>query len=112
MSEKKVAVVILNYNGKKFLEKFLPGTIQHSFPHDIYVADNASSDGSVEYLKTNFPQVKVITNDKNYGYAQGYHTALKQVEADYYVLLNNDVEVTEGWIGDTISLMDYDPWIA
>jgi GT2 family glycosyltransferase len=112
MSEKKVAVVILNFNGKKFLEKFLPGTIQHSFPHDIYVADNASTDGSPQYLRDNFPQVKVVVNDKNYGYAQGYNVALKQIEADYYVLLNNDVEVTEGWIGNTIALMDYDPWIA
>jgi GT2 family glycosyltransferase len=112
MSEKKAAVVILNFNGKHFLEKFLPGVVQHSFPHDIYVADNASSDGSAEYLRKNFPQVKIVSNDANYGYAKGYNMALKQVEADYYILLNNDVEVTEGWIGKTLALMEYDPWIG
>src|SRR5688572_5687460 len=105
MSEKKVAAVILNFNGRHFLEKFLPGTIQHSFPHQIFVADNASSDGSQEYVRRNFPQVKLINNEENYGYAKGYNVALKQVEADYFVLLNNDVEVTEGWIGSTIALL-------
>ena len=112
MSEKKVAVVILNYNGQHLLEQFLPGTIKQSFPHDIYVADNASTDGSQQYLQKNFPQVKLIQHNQNYGYARGYNEALMQVDADYFVLLNNDVEVTEGWIGNTIALMDYEPWIA
>lgn len=112
MSEKRVAVVILNYNGKKYLEKFLPGTVSHSFPHQIYVADNASTDGSQQLIKEKFPQVQLIQNEANYGYAKGYNEALKKVNADYYVLLNNDVEVTEGWIGSTIALMDYEPWIA
>ncbi len=112
MSEKKVAVVILNYNGSQLLEQFLPGTIQHSFPHDIIVVDNASTDGSAELLKKKFPQVRLIVHNKNYGYAKGYNLALQQIEADYFVLLNNDVEVTEGWIGNTIALMDYEPWIA
>ncbi len=112
MSDKKAAVVILNYNGRQYLEKFLPETIRYSFPHDVYVADNASTDGSVDLLKEKFPQVKVIVNDGNYGYAKGYNEALKHVEADYFVLLNNDVKVTEGWIGSTLSLLDHDPWIA
>lgn len=112
MSEKKVAVVILNYNGRRFLEKFLPDTIRYSYPHDVYVADNASTDGSVELLEEKFPQVKIIRNAANFGYSRGYNEALKEVEGEYYVLLNNDVQVSEGWIGHTIALLDHDPWIA
>ncbi|MGZ4091263.1 MAG: glycosyltransferase family 2 protein, partial [Bacteroidia bacterium] len=112
MIEPRVAVVILNYNGKKFLEKFLPGIIKHSAPHQIYVADNSSTDDSVTYLKTNFPSVRIIANNGNFGYATGYNLALKHVNADYFILLNSDVEVTPKWIDPVIELMQKDPSIA
>lgn len=94
----KTAIVILNYNGSAYLEKFLPGVIKHSTEADIYVADNASTDNSIELLKTNFPEVKLIVLSKNHGFAGGYNEALKSVKAEYYLLLNSDVEVTSGWI--------------
>ena len=109
----RVAVVILNYNGIGFLQKFLAGVCQHSIPFaDVYVADNASTDASVQYVKDNFPQVKLIVNAENGGFAKGYNDALKLVEADYYVLLNSDVEVTENWLQPVISLMQTDSTIA
>lgn len=107
-----VAVVILNFNGKSFLEKFLPKVLEHSAGHKIYVADNASTDDSVSFLKNNFPQVTIIINVENSGYAKGYNTALKQIDADYYVLLNSDVEVTRNWIEPVIDLMQKDLKIA
>jgi GT2 family glycosyltransferase len=112
MTSPKVAVVILNFNGKKFLEKFLPNIISNSLPHDIYVADNYSTDDSLEFLKSNFSQIKIIENKFNYGYAEGYNVALKSVKADYYILLNNDVEVTAKWIEPLIQLMESDKKIA
>jgi GT2 family glycosyltransferase len=108
MSEAKVAVVILNFNGKHFLEKFLPGIITHSAPHQIVVADNGSSDDSVSFLKKNYTSVTIIENGGNFGYAKGYNLALHKLEADYYVLLNSDVEVTPGWIEPIIKLMEKD----
>jgi len=98
MLDNKVAVVILNWNGKSFLEKFLPIVLKFSDEAQIIVADNQSTDDSVEYLKNNFPQVLVIANPSNDGFAQGYNLALKQVKAEYYVLLNSDVEVTQNWL--------------
>ena len=112
MGEVKVAVVILNFNGKYYLEKFLPGIISNSLPHNIIVADNGSSDGSVSYLKQNFPSVQVIENGGNYGYAGGYNLALQKVNADYFILLNSDVEVSPNWITPVIDLMEKDPSIA
>lgn len=110
---KKTAVVILNYNGKKFLEDFLPVVIEKSMAvADVWVADNNSSDSSVEMLREKFPQVKVLINKKNGGYATGYNQALKQIEAEYYVLLNSDIEVTDNWIEPVIDLMDNDKSIA
>lgn len=110
---KKTAVVILNYNGKKFLEDFLPTVIDKSKNvADIWVADNDSSDGSVDLLYSKFPEVKVIVNKTNGGYATGYNTALRQIEAEYYVLLNSDIEVTDNWIEPVIELMDSDKNIA
>ncbi len=106
MQSSKVAVVILNWNGKSFLEKFLPTVIQYSSGAQIIVADNQSSDDSVAFLKTQFPQVSVILNPSNDGFATGYNLALKQVKAEYYVLLNSDVEVTENWLQPIIKLMD------
>lgn len=112
MTEATVAVVILNYNGLYFLEKFLPGIIQHSAPHRVIVADNGSSDGSIDFVKTNFPEATTIDNGGNFGYAQGYNLALEKVEADYFVLLNSDVEVTANWIVPVIKLMEADKNIA
>ena len=94
----KIAVVILNWNGKKLLEQFLPSVISYSNDADIYVADNASTDDSVDFLKNNFPTVKIIQNSENGGYAKGYNDALKHVEADIFCLLNSDVEVTKNWL--------------
>ncbi len=109
----KVAVVILNWNGKKFLEKFLPVVKERSRKEaDIIVADNASNDGSVEYLSEFHPDVRTILLDKNYGFATGYNLALKQVDAHYYVLLNSDIEVTENWIPPVIRLMEANPDVA
>lgn len=108
-----VAVVILNWNGKHFLEKFLPSVIASDYPNlSIIVADNASTDDSVSFLKTNFPSVKIINNPSNEGFAKGYNTSLKSVLADYYVLLNSDVEVTKGWLQPIVSLMEKDKTIA
>lgn len=109
----KVAVVILNWNGKPFLEEFLPVVIKNS--HDdaeIIVADNDSKDNSVEFLKKNFPEIRIIRNNENGGFAKGYNDALKQIEAEYYVLLNSDIEVTPKWIEPIIDLMDTDKSIA
>lgn len=109
----RTAVVILNWNGKKFLEQFLPGVIRHSSAAaDIIVADNASTDDSVIFLKEKFPEIRVIQNASNVGFAKGYNDALAQVDADYYVLLNSDIEVTSLWIEPVIELMDKDHQIA
>lgn len=109
----KTAVVILNWNGKRFLEQFLPFVISRSHNQAaIIVADNASTDGSVEMLKNNFPEVEIIINPTNAGYAGGYNQALKRVDAEYYILLNSDIEVGENWIEPVIAMMDADPSIA
>lgn len=112
MLNTKVAVVILNWNGKSFLEKFLPNVLKYSDDAQIIVADNQSTDDSVEFLKNKYPQVSIIINPSNDGFAQGYNLALKQVNAEYYVLLNSDVEVTENWLHPIIQLMDSNPKIA
>jgi GT2 family glycosyltransferase len=112
MLNTKVAVVILNWNGKSFLEKFLPIVIKYSSNAQIIVADNQSSDDSVSFLKENFPNVRVIINPSNDGFSTGYNLALKQVDSEYYVLLNSDVEVTDNWIGPIISLLDSNKKIA
>ena len=111
---KKVAVVILNYNGKKFLEEFLPNVIANTNAEmaEIVVADNASTDGSVAFMQERFPSIRLIVNDFNGGFATGYNLALKQIEAEYFVLLNSDIEVTPQWIEPVIDLMDSDPNIA
>jgi GT2 family glycosyltransferase len=94
----RTAVVILNYNGAQLLRQFLPSVIAHSGEADIIVADNGSSDDSIAVLKGEFPGVALIELQKNYGFCGGYNRALKQVKADYYVLLNSDVEVTPDWL--------------
>ena len=93
-----IAVVILNWNGKHLLEQFLPSVMEHSEGAKIYVADNASTDDSVRYIQEHFPQVHVIQNKVNGGYAKGYNDALKKVEQPILCLLNSDVEVTEDWL--------------
>jgi GT2 family glycosyltransferase len=108
-----VAIVILNFNGKKFLEQFLPSVFASTYSNKkIIVADNGSADDSVLFLQQNFSQTKIILLEKNYGFAEGYNQALKRVEADYYVLLNSDVEVMQNWIEPIIALMHNDENIA
>ncbi|MDR6562708.1 MULTISPECIES: glycosyltransferase family 2 protein [unclassified Arcicella] len=108
----QIAVVILNYNGQKHLADFLPSVIQFSSCATIYIADNASTDNSLALLKTEFPTVNIIELTENHGFAQGYNEALALVEAEYYVLLNSDVEVTPHWIEPIIELMSNDRTIA
>ncbi len=112
MNHPSVAVVILNYNGKHFLEQFLAGVIEHSAPYEVVVADNASTDDSVNYLRKNFPGIKLLTSAVNHGYAGGYNVALKQLNFDYYVLLNNDVEVTKGWLQPMVEVLQKDKSVA
>lgn len=108
-----VAIVILNWNGKGFLQKFLPSVLASTYPNKkIIVADNASTDDSLQFLQQYFPEIEIIKNTTNEGFAKGYNTALKQVDADYYVLLNSDVEVTPNWIEPIIELMQSDDSIA
>jgi GT2 family glycosyltransferase len=94
----KIAVVILNWNGVKLLKTFLPSVTKYSDDAQIYIIDNASTDESVAYVKTNFPEIKCILNSENKGYAGGYNKGLKEVKEDIYILLNSDVEVAEGWL--------------
>lgn len=94
----KIAVVILNWNGASLLEQFLPTIITHSVGAAIYVADNASTDESLTVLKTHFPEVKIIQNAANYGFAKGYNEALKHVDAEILALVNSDIEVTPNWL--------------
>lgn len=108
----RTAVVILNYNGEKLLRQFLPSVLQHSSGAEIIVADNASSDQSISILKKDFPQVRIILLDNNYGFCGGYNRALNEVEADYYVLLNSDIEVTANWLTPMTELLDKHPLIA
>ena len=103
----KTAIVILNWNGRKMLEQYLPSVIEYSRDDaTIIVADNASSDDSLTFLQTRYPEVQTIVLDQNYGFADGYNRALKQVEAEYYVLLNSDVEVTHHWLEPLVGYMD------
>ncbi|MBN4072807.1 glycosyltransferase family 2 protein [Crocinitomix catalasitica] len=101
----EIAVVILNYNGKNFLEKFLPSVVKHSGDARIYVADNCSTDDSVEFVKNNYPSIALIQNESNGGFAKGYNDALAHVNEDIYILLNSDIEVTENWIMPCVNLM-------
>ncbi|MBL7777232.1 MAG: glycosyltransferase family 2 protein [Chitinophagales bacterium] len=113
-SPKKVAVVILSWNGKNYLEQFMPSVVQHTNPQlcEIVVADNCSTDGSVEFVRKNYPNIRLVQNERNGGYAGGYNDALKQIVAEYYVLLNQDIEVTDGWVEKVIAEMEKDKAIA
>ncbi|TDW96289.1 glycosyltransferase family 2 protein [Dinghuibacter silviterrae] len=108
-----IAIVILNWNGRSYLEQFLPGVLASAGAAvEVILADNASTDDSVSFVEKTFPTVKVIRNSTNGGYALGYNEALAKVSADYYVLLNSDVEVTPGWLEPLKALMDGDPGIG
>ena len=109
---KRVAVVILNWNGEKMLREFLPDVVRHSTGAEIVVADNASTDGSLQMLEREFPTVRRIVLDRNYGFAQGYHLALEQVDAEFYLLLNNDVQVGADWLLPLLEYMDKNPHVA
>jgi GT2 family glycosyltransferase len=108
-----VAVVILNFNGKKYLEQFLPSVLMPVYLNvQVIVADNGSSDGSIEFLRENFPKVIILDLEKNSGFAGGYNKALAKVDADIFVLLNSDVEVTPGWIEPVVELFETNEKIA
>ena len=109
----KVAIVILNWNGADMLRTYLPGVLQYSRDEAaVYVADNASTDGSVELLRKHFPECRLILLEKNWGFADGYNKALQQIEAEYYLLLNSDIEVTHHWLSPMIEYMDVHPEVA
>ncbi len=113
MEQLKLAVVILNWNGKKFLEKFLPTVIEHNPSYaKVFVADNGSTDQSLEFLSETFPEIDLIDLGENLGYTGGYNLALRQIKAEYYILLNSDIEVSKGWIEPVISAMDSNTEIA
>lgn len=113
MIEPRVAIVILNWNGVNHLKQFLPSVMASNYPAlEIVVGDNASTDDSVAFLKSAYPEIRIIQNDQNYGFTGGYNKVLAHVEADYYILLNSDVEVHPGWIEPVIQLMESDPLIA
>lgn len=108
-SSPKVAIVILNWNGRNYLEKFLPSVLATVYENiEIIVSDNGSTDESVSFLKNNFPQVTLIRLDKNYGFAKGYNLALETIQADYYAIINSDMEVAPGWLSPIINLLEQD----
>ncbi|SHI48638.1 glycosyltransferase family 2 protein [Aquimarina spongiae] len=107
-----VAVVILNWNGRSLLERFLPSVVTYSKEATVYVADNASSDDSVDFVSKAYPEVKIVQNTENGGYAKGYNDALNKIDADVYCLLNSDVEVTANWLTPIISAFEQSEDIA
>ena len=109
----KVAIVILNWNGEKMLAQYLPTVLNYSRDEaTVYVADNASTDNSLDLLRTQFPECRIIVLEKNWGFAEGYNKALKEVDAEYYLLLNSDIEVTHHWLTPMIEFMDVHPEVA
>lgn len=108
----KIAVVILNWNGEKLLEQFLPSIVKQSPEAEIYLADNASTDDSISFVKAFFPIVKIIKNESNLGFADGYNQALKSVDADIFALVNSDIEVTENWLKPIIETFEKEPRTA
>ena len=110
---KKLAIVILNWNGHKLLSQFLPKVIEHTPTYaEVIIADNASTDNSIAFLKEHYPFLKIIQNKENGGFAKGYNDALEHVDAEYYCLLNSDIEVTENWTDPIINLLDNNPEVA
>lgn len=109
----QISIVILNYNGKKHLTQFLPSVIKNLTANsELIIADNASTDDSIAFLQDHYPSLKIIRLDKNYGFAEGYNQTLKYLKSDIYILLNSDVEVTEGWIENLTSPFQFDNTIA
>lgn len=109
----KVSVVILNWNGQYFLEKFLPSVYNSTYPNvEFVMGDNGSTDDSVEFVRRTYPHIKILENDRNYGFAGGYNRILERVDADYFILLNSDVEVTSSWIEPLIEVMQRDDFVA
>ena len=105
--------MILNWNGRKYLEQFLPFLLQTRYQGmELIIADNGSTDDSLDFLRLHYPQLRIIALDKNHGFAGGYNQALQQVESDYYVLLNSDVEVEPGWLEPMVELLEKNPSIA
>ena len=111
---KKLSIVILNWNGAEMLRQFLPSVVAHSNGEgiEVCVADNASTDNSLEVMRQEFPDVRLILLDKNYGFAEGYNRALAEIDAEYCLLLNSDVEVTDGWLAPMLDYMDVHPEVA
>lgn len=109
----KVAIVILNWNGQKYLEQFLPFVLATSYSNlEVVVADNGSTDSSVSFLRNTYPAIRIICFKKNFGFAKGYNEALKQIQADYYVILNSDVEVQSNWLAPMVELLENNKRIA
>lgn len=109
----KVSIVILNWNGRNYLEQFLPAVLATRYARfEVIVADNASTDASVSFLREQYPDIRCLQFPRNYGFARGYNEALKQIVSDYYVLLNSDVEVMPGWLAPMVALLEAHPEIA
>ena len=108
----RIAVVILNWNGKALLEEFLPSVTRYSRESRIYVADNASTDDSIDFITTHYPKVRIIRNKVNGGYAKGYNDALKHLDEDVFILLNSDVEVTPNWLPPIVKEFEQHPETA
>lgn len=108
----KLSVVILNYNGKKHLEQFLPGVVSRSAPHEVVVVDNGSTDDSVPYVQEQVPGARLVLFSENHGFSGGYNKAIKEIESEYIVLLNSDVEVSENWIAPVLQYMEAKPEMA
>lgn len=111
---KKTSVIILNWNGRKLLEKFLPSVASHSLDAEteVIVADNASTDDSISFVENNYPDVGLIIFDKNYGFAEGYNRAIQQMDSEYVVLLNSDIETSEKWLTNMIYFLDKNPEVC
>ena len=108
-----VAIVILNWNGRGYLEQFLPSVMASTYSNkEVVLIDNGSTDDSITFIREKYPSIRVVTNDANYGFAGGYNRGLKQVQSDYYILLNSDVETSAGWIEPMVNLLESDPSIA
>lgn len=110
---KSIAIVILNWNGKHHLEQFLPSVVKNSYAKNfsvqVVIADNGSTDGSVEWIKTNYSALQIIVLDKNYGFTGGYNKSLAQIKTDFYLLLNSDIEVTTDWLEPLLTFMEENP---